>query len=111
MAFTKSATLKGLNRTFEVSPECKPYTLRDNGFVETKGGNFQYKRSLDNLHKVGAVLKVTVKSDLKTLKISSVTQNGLSSVDLTKLNDNAMILEKVNFIFDGFVERNVLVEK
>ena len=60
MAFAKTAVLKGFDRTFSVSPECKPYTLRDNGFSETKGGNFQYKRSLDTEHRNGLVLKVTV---------------------------------------------------
>ncbi|MBF6625557.1 cysteine desulfurase [Tuanshanicoccus lijuaniae] len=111
MAFTTEATLKGFNRRFSVSPECRPYTLRDNGFMETKGGNFQYKRKLDTEHRNGLILKVTVKKDLKTLKISTVTNNELSAVDVTKLENNAMILEKINFIFDGFVDRNVMIEK
>ncbi|MBK0347646.1 cysteine desulfurase [Aerococcaceae bacterium zg-ZJ1578] len=111
MAFTTEATLKGFNRTFSISPECRPYTLRDNGFTETKGGNFQYKRKLDTEHRNGLILKVTVKKDLKTLKISTVTNNELSAVDVTKLENNAMILEKINFIFDGFVDRNVMIEK
>lgn len=110
MAFTTNATLKGINRTFSMNPECKPYTLRDNGFTETTGGNFQYKRKLDTEHRNGLVLKVTVKKDLKTLKISTVTKNELTAVDVTKLENNAMILEKINFIFDGFVDRNVMVE-
>lgn len=110
MAFTTTATLKGFNRTFQVSPECRPYTLRDNGFTESTGGNFQYVRPLDAQHREGLVLKVLVKKDLKTLKISTVTNKGLSAVDVTKLANNDMILEKINFIFDGFVERHVLVE-
>ena len=56
MAFKNTATLKGFDRQFSVSPECKPYTLRDNGFSETKGGNFQYKRALDTEHRNGLVL-------------------------------------------------------
>ena len=110
MAFKEEAHLEGLNRTFSVSPSCKPYTLRDNGFTDTTGGNYQYKRKLDTTHAKGLVLKVTVKKDLQTLKISTVTSNELTAVDITKLEHNAMILEKINFIFDGFVERNVLVE-
>lgn len=110
MAFTTTATLKGFNRTFSMSPECKPYTLRDNGFMETKGGNFQYKRPLDTDHRRGLVLKVTVKNDLKTLKISTVTSNELTAVDVSKLDNNAMLVEKINFIFDGFVDRNVMIE-
>lgn len=110
MAFTQQAELKGFNRIFEMSPSCRPYTLRDNGFEETTGGNFQYKRKLDAHHRDGLVLKVTVKNDLKTLKISTVTNKGLTSVDVTKLANNAMVIEKINFIFDGFVDRGVLVE-
>jgi hypothetical protein len=29
---------------------------------------------------------------------------------VTKLAHNEMVVEKINFIFDGFVERNVLTE-
>ena len=47
MAFTPTASLKGSNQVFSVSPTCKGYTLRDNGFTETKSGNFQLIRSLD----------------------------------------------------------------
>lgn len=110
MVFAKTATLKGFNRTFEVNELCKPYTLRDNGFVETKGGNFQYKRALDSTNRDGLVLKVTVKSDLSGLKISTVTNKGLTAVDVSTLSHNDMIVEKINFIFDGFVERHVLNE-
>lgn len=110
MAFTKTATLQGFNRTFSVHPECKPYTLRDNGFTNTKGNNFQYKRSLDSDHRQGLVLKVLIDADLETLKISTVNNKGLSAVDVTKLNNNAMVVEKINFIFDGFVDRNLMVE-
>ena len=110
MAFGKEATLKGFERKFSVSPECKAYTLRDNGFTETKGGNFQYKRALDTEHRNGLVLKVTVDKAIKGVKISTVNNNGLSAVDVTKLANNAMVLEKINFIFDGFVDRSVLIE-
>lgn len=110
MAFTKESTLNGFNRTFSMSPECKAYTLRDNGFTETKGGNFQYKRKLDTEYRNGLILKITVKNDLDTLKISTVTNNELMAVDVYKLENNAMILEKINFIFDGFVDRGVMIE-
>lgn len=110
MAFAEQATLMGFDRHFEVSPECKPYTLRDNGFTETRGGNFLYKRELDSSHRTGLVLKVTVDSRLKGLKISTVNSNGLQAVNVFNLANNEMVIEKINFIFDGFVDRNVLVE-
>lgn len=111
MAFKQTAELKGFNRTFSVNPEVRPYTLRDNGFVDTKGGNYIYKRPLDSAHKQGLVLKVTIDSDLKGLKVSTVNEKGLSTVDISKLDNNSMVVEKVNFIFDGFIDRDVLVEQ
>lgn len=110
MAFNREAELKGFNRRFSVSPDAKPYTLRDNGFVNTKSGNFQYKRSFDSDNKQGLVLKVTIDSELQGLKISTVNEKGFKAVDVMKLDNNAMIVEKVNFIFDGFIDRNVLIE-
>lgn len=111
MAFKEVAELKGFNREFSVSPQAKPYTLRDNGFVESKGGNYIYKRPLDSANKAGLVLKVTVDNALKGLKISTVNEKGLKAVDISKLEDNSMLVEKVNFIFDGFIDRDVLIEK
>lgn len=111
MAFKQTAELVGFNRTFSVSPQVRPYTLRDNGFTETKGGNYMYKRPLDVDHKQGLVLKVTIDNDLQGVKISTVNEKGLSAVNISKLDNNAMVVEKVNFIFDGFVDRDVLIEK
>ncbi|MGX7348834.1 cysteine desulfurase [Dolosicoccus paucivorans] len=110
MARKKQATLLGFNRTFEVSPECRPYTLRDNGFQPTRNGNFAFERKLDSTNKAGLVLKVMVSKDLENLRISTVNNKGFNSVNIMNLADNDMVVEKVNFIFDGFVERNVLVE-
>lgn len=110
MAFKEEATLLGFDRTFKVSPECRPYTLRDNGFTNTKQGNFEYRRPLDSESRQGLVLKVMVDKNLKGIKISTVTDKGFKTVDVSKLDNNAMVVEKVNFIFDGFVDRNVLIE-
>ncbi|MBG9982073.1 cysteine desulfurase [Aerococcaceae bacterium DSM 111020] len=110
MAFSKQASIPGLNRTFQVSPEARPYTLRDNGFVNTKPGNFLYERTLETAAGAKVVLKVTVNKNLETLKISTVTPNGLNSVNVNNLADNSMVLEKIHFIFDGFVDRDCLIE-
>jgi hypothetical protein len=110
MAFTPTASLKGSNQVFSVSPTCKGYTLRDNGFTETKSGNFQLIRSLDNTiddHR-GLKLKVMVDKDKKSLKISTVTKNGLQTVDLYGKSNTAMAVEKLEFILEGLVERGVL---
>ena len=110
MAFTPTASLKGSNQVFSVSPTYKGYTLRDNGFTETKSGNFQLIRSLDNTiddHR-GLKLKVMVDKDKKSLKISTVTKNGLQTVDLYGKSNTAMAVEKLEFILEGLVERGVL---
>ena len=41
MAFEKNVSLKGSGKTFQLNEQVKRYTLRDNGFEETKNGNFQ----------------------------------------------------------------------
>lgn len=110
MAFSKQAKLPGFERTFEVSSQARPYTLRDNGFVNTKPGNFLYERPLETASGAKVVLKVTIDKNVETLKISTVTPNGLNSVDINKLTENEMVVEKINFIFDGFVDRNCLIE-
>lgn len=110
MAFNTSAVLEGFDRRFKVSPQARPYTLRDNGFVNTRQGNFEYKRELDTDHKQGLTLKVKVDKDLQGLSISTVNKKGIRKVDVMKLDNNAMLIEKINFIFDGFIDRNVLEE-
>ena len=46
MAYGQKAKLQGDTRTFELSPEIKRYSLRDVGFVESKGGKFTLERYL-----------------------------------------------------------------
>ena len=113
MAFTQTAQLNGSTQLYQVSPQCKRYTLRDNGFVETKAGNFQFVRTLDDAegaHKKGLRLKVVVSKDLSQLKMSTTTSNGLQAVNVYQLKDMDMVIEKLEFILAGFVNRDVLVE-
>ena len=107
MAFTPTASLKGSNHVFSVSPTCKGYTLRDNGFTETKSGNFQLIRSLDETIDDHRGLKLKVMVD-KDMKISTVTKNGLQTVDLYGKANTTMAVEKLEFILEGLVERGVL---
>lgn len=112
MAFTDTASLKNSPRTFQVSPTVKRYTLRDNGFTETKSGNFQFVRSLDDMvteHR-GLKLKIAVNKELTQLKMSTTSKDGLQSVTLYGNEKNAMAIEKVEFLLDGLVERGVLAE-
>ena len=49
-----------------------------------------------------------VDKDKKSLKISTVTKNGLQTVDLYGKPNTAMAVEKLEFILEGLVERGVL---
>ena len=53
-------------------------------------------------------LMITVDKDKKQLKISTVTKNGLQTVDLYGKANTAMAVEKLEFILEGLVERGVL---
>lgn len=50
MAFTTTAAVEGSTVFYKVHPSAKRYTLKDNGFTETKSGNFQLIRSLSLIH-------------------------------------------------------------
>lgn len=112
MSFSKVMFIKGYNKSFAVSPKCKKYTLRDNGFEETKTGSFQLVRYLDVIGstKKNVRLKIGVSKDLTELKISTTTANGLTAIDLYKMTNNEMIIEKFEFTLEGLVDRDVLVE-
>ena len=67
-------------------------------------------RSLDETiddHR-GLKLKVMIDKDRKQLKISTVTKNGLQTVDLYGKANTVMAVEKLEFILEGLVERGVL---
>ena len=112
MAFENNVSLKGSGKTFQLNEQVKRYTLRDNGFEETKYGNFQMVRDLDNsvLHKQGIKVKIVVASDLKTLKVSTTTSNGLKMVDVYGKATMAAAKEQLEYILDSLVENGVLAE-
>ena len=73
------------------------FSVSKGEFVAIIGASGSGKSTL--LHIIGGVDKPTS---------GSIIING---TDITKLDNNSMVVEKVNFIFDGFVDRNVLNEK
>jgi len=115
MAFQKTATVLGAAVTYRLNPEAKKYTLRDNGFKETNGGNFQLIQPLEATpqSKEGFKLKVTVDSEIKTLKMSVTTANGLKAVNIFKDPQHKMLQDKFYFLMDGFISRGLFekVEK
>lgn len=110
MAFEKRAALLGSNEQFQVNPSAKKYTLRDNGFEETKKGNFQLTRTMDinMINNQGVKLKIIVSNELTQLKISVTTNNGLRTVNIYNGDAYQEIREQVAFTLENLVERGVL---
>lgn len=113
MAFEKQATLKGAKYLYTLTPTVKKFTLKDNGFVETKSGNFQLIRPIEATPQSseGFRLKITVSSDLKLFKMSITAQDGLRSVDLFKTDKHQLNQEKFYFLMDGMIDRGVFKKK
>ena len=99
MAFETTATVLGAATQYRIAPEAKKYTLRDNGFTETNGGNFQLIRGLEATpqSKEGFKLKITVAKDLQTFNIFKDEQH-------------KMLQEKFYFLMDGFISRGLFVK-
>ncbi len=109
MAFETQATGLGAEVVYRLAPEAKRYTLRDNGFTETNGGNFQLIRGLEATpqSKEGFKLKITVAKDIQTFKMSITTANGLKAVNIFKDPKQKMLQEKFYFLMDGFISRGL----
>lgn len=109
MAFQEKATVLGAATEYKLNPSAKKYTLRDNGFTETNGGNFQLIRPLEATpqSKEGFKLKITVDKEIKTLKMSITTANGLKAVNIFKDEQHKMLQEKFYFLMDGFISRGL----
>ncbi|WP_281164905.1 cysteine desulfurase [Liquorilactobacillus sicerae] len=109
MGYTKQAKLLGDQRVFSLTPEVKKYTLRDVGFVESKGGKFVLERPLDPQvdFAVSLKLKVTISADLKTFKMVTTNGNGLREINLFKKND-PQILEQLKFSLQELQDRQII---
>ncbi|MCM6881631.1 DUF1831 domain-containing protein [Enterococcus italicus] len=112
MAFETKTTVLGSPQYYQLASTAKRYTLRDNGFTETNGGNFQLIRPLQATpqSKEGFQLKITVAKDIKTFKMSVTTANGLKAVNLFKDPKHEMLREKFTFLMDGFIDRGLFEE-
>ncbi len=112
MAFETTATVLGAPISYRLHPDAKRYTLRDNGFTETNGGNYQLIRPLDATpqSKEGFKLKITVSKDIQTLKMSITTANGLKAVNIFKDPKQKMSQDKFYF-FDGWDDQSRVIRK
>ena len=113
LAFEKTATLKGSNDVYTLSPDLKKYTLRDNAFEELKTGNFQYNRTLtgDSLGNQEVKLKIVISDDLTKLKIATTTMNGLRAILIYKGDGFKEICEKFEFIMQEFENQRIFLKK
>ncbi|EPH93630.1 MULTISPECIES: DUF1831 domain-containing protein [unclassified Enterococcus] len=109
MAFSETATVLGANTVYRLHPNAKRYTLKDNGFTETNGGNYQLIQPLDATpqSKEGFKLKITVSKDIKSFKMSVTTANGLRAVDIFKDENQKMSQDKFYFLMDSMISRGL----
>ena len=112
MVQSNIASLPGSDKQYRIDPDVKRYTLRDNAFMETKNGNFQYERVLSTKPgtKTAPKMKVTISKDFTDLKLSTVAQKGIKRVDIYKSNDMQEERELADFYLNTFVENGILEE-
>lgn len=112
MTMSNVASLTGSQKKYRVHPNAKRYTMRDNAFIETKNGNFQYERVLST--KPGAKstpkLKVAISKDFSDLKLSTVAPNGIKKVDVFNSPEMTEEKELAEFYLQDFVQNGILEE-
>jgi hypothetical protein len=113
MAFSTEVTAAGSKYVYRLTDTVKRFTLRDNGFTETKAGNFQFLRPIEVMSqaKNSFMLKITVAKDLKNFKLSITSKDGMRAVNIFKDEKNKMLQDKFYFLLDGLIERGVLLKK
>ena len=110
MTRSNEASLQGSNQKYCVHPDAKRYTMRDNAFIETKNGNFQYERILSTQpgSKSAPILKVNISKDFSKLKLSAVASNGIKKINLYANDQMKEARELAEFYLEEFVKENVL---
>lgn len=110
MTQSNEASLPGSKQKYGVHPDAKRYTMRDNAFIETMNGNFQYERVLSTQPgvKTAPLLKVTVSKDFSNLKLSTVAANGIKKVNLYANDQMTEARELAEFYLEDFVKEHVL---
>lgn len=110
MTQSNVAFLPGSTDKYRIHPEVKRYTLRDNAFMETRNGNFQYERVLSTKPgtKTAPKMKVTISKDFSDLRLSTIAQKGIKKVDIYKHDEMKEERELAEFYLDTFIENNIL---
>lgn len=85
----------------------------DNTFVETKVGNYELTRLLENVPNSGDgfLLKIIINKNLSGVKINITDKSGLRLVNIFKSEDNHIIQEKFYFLMDSLVERGIFTKQ
>lgn len=110
MSNSKTVSFKGDIKQYRLNQNVKRYTLRDQGFTETKSGKFQFIRDLSTVtnSKQGILLKVVVSNDLTDLKMSTTSANGLRTVDIYNNESMRPLIEQLEYLLNNFVEQGIL---
>ncbi|MDR3156561.1 MAG: DUF1831 domain-containing protein [Lactobacillales bacterium] len=113
MSFEIEATLPGSKYKYRLTDKVKRFTLRDNGFIETKAGNFQFLRPLEATpqSKEGFLLKIMVDKGIKKFKLSTTSKDGMRAINIFKDEKNKLIQDKFYFLLEGLVDRGVLFKE
>lgn len=113
MAFETSITLKDCLYTYKLHPNVKKFTLKDNTFAETKVGNFELSRLLEEIPNSGqgCLLKIIFNKDLSGFKINITDKSGLRLVNIFKSESQKIIQEKFYFLMDSLVERDIFIKE
>lgn len=112
MAFEKSVALKDCLYSYEINPNVKKFTLKDNTFAETKVGNFELTRLLEEIPNSGQgfLLKIIFNKDLSGFKINITDKSGLRLVNIFKSEDQKILQQKFYFLMDSLVEREIFIK-
>ena len=113
MAFQTTIHLKDCPYIYSLGENVKKFTLRDNTFAETKVGNYELTRLLENVPNSGDgfLLKIIINKDLSGVKINITDKSGLRLVNIFKSADNHIIQEKFYFLMDSLVERGIFTKQ
>ena len=113
MAFETSISLKDCLYTYKLHPNVKKFTLKDNTFAETKVGNFELSRLLEEIPNSGQgfLLKIIFNKDLSGFKINITDKSGLRLVNIFKSESQKIIQEKFYFLMNSLVERDIFIKE
>ncbi len=106
-------SVPGVEGRYSLHPDAKRYTLRDNGFTESKNGKFRLERSLGAFatDTNSPLLKITVDKNIEKLKISTTNSKGLKKLDMSNNDRYAENREKAQTILEGLVDEQVLIKE